>query len=150
MAKSGDPRFVSASGGNRAIEFSKMEASDDGNIYLMRWTSPAIIYAVSPGGEVVHRFTVDPGSVACRPVSMHITGGKIAVLFVNNESTLDTMKVVDLQGRALATYNETADPRKPGQRLGDAFACYMENPERFTFLSFGENNQLEIDIAEPR
>ena len=63
MALSGDQRVSSFTNpsANHAVEFSKMEAGADGNIFLMRWLTPAIFYAISPGGAVVRRFTVDPG-----------------------------------------------------------------------------------------
>jgi hypothetical protein len=52
---------------NRAVAWGQMAAAKDGNIYVTRWLSPAILYAVSPGGEVVRRITVDPGDPAtCR------------------------------------------------------------------------------------
>ena len=149
-AQSGDPRFLSASGNNRAVEFSKMQAGEDGNIYLMRWTSPAIIYVISPGGEVVRRFTVDPESAAYRPITMHTSAGRIAILFADNATGRDVIKVVDTEGHPVATYAEPAAKSGSAQPLGEAFVCYRNNPERFTFLTFGASNQLEIQTVQPR
>lgn len=149
FAATGDPRMVSASGNNRAISFTKMEAGDDGNIYLMRWTNPVIVYAISPGGSVVRRFLVDPKDSGYRPGSMHIAGNRIAVLFTTTDTKADIIKVSDLEGHPIGTYTETVN-EKTDQRIGAGFACYTNNPEQFMFLSFGENNQLGIETVEPR
>lgn len=76
-----------------------MEAGADGNIYLMRWTAPAIFYAISPGGEVVRRFTVDPGDRNYRSVTMHISGSRIATLFLQPHTKETLMKITDLEGQ---------------------------------------------------
>ena len=58
MAVVGDARVASpvVPNQNRAVNFSEIQMAADGNAYLMRWTNPAIIYAISPGGgEVVRR-----------------------------------------------------------------------------------------------
>jgi hypothetical protein len=116
----------------------------------MRWTNPAILYAVSAGGAVVRRFAVNPGNPSYRPVTMHVSGNRIAVLFVDLAKSRDIVKVVDLEGRDLAAYEESAQGKSANSQLGAAFTCYTTNPERFTFLSVGEENALEIKIAQPR
>jgi hypothetical protein len=153
MAASGDARVASPTNqwANRAVEFSRMEAASDGNIYLMRWTTPAIIYAISPGGEVVRRFTVDPGEADYKPVEMHISGNRIALLFFQPQTMETRMKIVDLEGHEIATYDEArAEGKAKFGLLGTVFACYTANPESFTFLTTGANDTLELAIAEPR
>jgi hypothetical protein len=151
-AERGDPRYQSPQNptGNRAIESTNMEVGDDGYVYLMRWTNPAIIYAVSAGGEVVRRFTVDAGDLSYRPVSMHIAGGRIAVLFLEHGTARDIFKIVDLDGHPVATYEEKIEEKSKGDRLGAAFSCYTVNPEHFVFLSTSDQNSLQVKIAEPR
>ena len=152
MAASGDPRVSSPVNpqANHAVDFSQMEAAADGNIYLMRWLTPAIFYAISPGGEVVRRFTVDPGDADLRPTEMHIAGNRIAVLFFHPQTMATRMKIVDLEGREIATYDENDDAKSEAGGLGTAFACYTANPERFAFLSTGDNQRIEFLFAEPR
>lgn len=152
MAQSADPRVSSFTNpsANHAIEFSKMQAAGDGNIYLMRWLTPAIFYAISPGGQAVRRFTVDPGDKDFQPVEMHVSGNRIAVLFFQPQSRETRMKVVDLEGREIATYDTVQiEGKSQPQPLGTAFACYTANPERFIFLGAGDDNKLEFLIAEP-
>ena len=61
------------------------------------------------------------------------------------------MQVVDLQGQEIGTYDSVKVEGEPKpEPLGVAFACYTVNPERFTFLSAGEDNNLQFLVAEPR
>lgn len=152
MAADGDARVSSPLSPriNRAISGSQVEVAADGNAYLMRWITPAIFYAISPGGETVRRFSVDPGNQSFRPVSMHISGQRIAVLFVDPQTHQKLMKVLDLEGHNLATYDEVAANAKSStDMLGGAFACYTINPERFTFLGTDDKDRVQFWIAEP-
>ncbi|MGA9390090.1 MAG: hypothetical protein WBV69_06550 [Candidatus Sulfotelmatobacter sp.] len=153
LAAAGDKRVTSPTVplANHSIEFSQAELARDGNVYLMRWTDPAIFYAISPGGEVVRRFTVDPGDSGYDPLVMHVSGSRIAVLFFQSQTTEVLLKVVDLEGHNIATYHESkADADSQPRSLGLGFACYTENPERFTFMSSGDDGQLQFLIAEAR
>lgn len=150
LADSGDKRLASprAPGTNLAISFSRTEVSQDGNLYLMRWISPAIIYAIAPTGEVVRRFTVDPGDANAHPVAMHLSGNRMAVLFLQPETWERTMKVVDLEGHEIATYKQTT--KAADATVGGAFVCYTADPQRFTFLGATSESKLQLIIAEGR
>jgi hypothetical protein len=150
MAASGDPRVISPQNpaSNHAVSWGAAETGPDGNVYLMRRLSPAIFYAVSAGGEVVRRFTVDPGKEDFMPFTMHLGGDRIAVLFHQPQTREEIIKVVDLKGREIATYDEPVTNGE--QALGLAFVCYAQNPERFTFLETAEDNKLEFLIAKPQ
>ena len=150
MAASGDPRVTSPQNpsSNHAVTQGGAEVGQDGNVYLMRRLSPAIVYAVSAGGAVVRRFTVDPGHEDFMPVIMHIAGGRMAILFREEQSRKEIIKVVDLEGHEIATYDEPVVGGR--QALGMAFACYASNPERFTFLTAMEDDRLGLLIATPQ
>lgn len=153
MAMAQDSRVMSPTvpTSNRAVSWSQIEAAKDGNLYLMRWFSPAIIYVISPGGNVVRRFTVDAGNLDFKPASMHISGKRIALLFYQPQSMEKIMKVVDLEGNELATYDELRVDGKPKLgMLGGAFACYTQQPERFTFLVTDDNHKIELKHAGAR
>jgi hypothetical protein len=125
--------------------------AEDGNAYLMRWTNPAIIYAISPGGETVRRLKIDPGDSGYRPAAMHVHKNRIAVLFNNPETHDKLMRVVDLEAHELATYAEVRANRKAqGGMIGSSFVCYEENPTRFTFFGADDDNKLQLWIVEPR
>ncbi len=155
MASSGDTRVARPGNphANLAIDNGQAETAADGNAYLMRWTNPAIFYGISPGGEVVHRFTVDPGESASdyRPAAMHVYKNRIAVLFVKMHVNEEIMKIVDLEGHEIATYDgPKPDDKAPNSMLSAAFACYTENPTRFVFLGADDKDKVQLWVAEPR
>jgi hypothetical protein len=133
---------------NRAVAWGQMRASQDGNVYILRWGSPAKIYAVSASGEVVKRFSVDPGDSSLQPRGMYLSGSRIAILFMDSSSTKKkTLSVVDNDGNSVASYdlNEGVD----GKRVVE-MGCYNMNPERFTFLGVGEKSDLQFIQAQAR
>lgn len=134
---------------NRAVEWSQAEPAKDGNIYIMRWASPADFYAVSPGGEVVKRFKLDPGADYYNPEQMHIAGNRIAVMFWHTSSDR-MMKIVDLDGQELATYEINPATDMPKSEPLGVFACYTLGPERFTFLANDKDLKLTVKQVEAR
>jgi hypothetical protein len=134
---------------NRTVEWSQAEPAKDGNIYIMRWASPADFYAVSPGGEVVKRFKVDPGADYYNPEQMHIAGNRIAVMFWHTGNDR-IMKIVDLDGQELATYEITPPTDMSKLEPIGVFACYTLGPERFTFLGNDKDLKLTVKQVEAR
>lgn len=133
---------------NPAVALGHAQSAKDGNIYVMRWLSPAVFYVVSPSGEVLRRFTVDPGRSNLMPVTMHISGNRIAVLFRDNGTREQEMKIVDLNGEEIASYDATSpDPQRP---LGAAFACYFAKTGRFSFRATDDDHRVLFRIVEPR
>jgi hypothetical protein len=149
MAAAGDPRVAPPESPylNYAVERGEAETAADGNVYLMRRLSPAIFYAISPGGSV-RRFEVSPDREDFVPESMHISGNRIAIMFWQPQTYEMIIKVVDLKGHPFAAYYEPA-PKEGEQRLGLGFACYAQNPEHFTFLETMEDNKLGFITATP-
>ncbi len=125
---------------NRTVSMGAVVGSSDGNVYLMRRTSPAIIYAVSAAGSVVRRMSVDPGDPLMLPVGMQGAEGKLAIMFWDRATKESLFKVVETHtGDVVATYR--------GKHLL-AFTCYSL-PQRFTFLTT-RKGKLAFDHAEPR
>jgi hypothetical protein len=132
---------------NMAVTHGSVESGPDGNVYLMRAISPAILYAISPTGEIVRRFTVDPGEADVVPLMpLHISGERIAVLFHNDSVGKQVIKIVSLTGQDLATYDSGTGMNSPGPTL----ACYSGSDERFTFLQTSEEGYLTLRFFEPR
>ena len=152
MAASGDTLVAPPDNakGNRAVDNGQVEIGSDWNAYVMRWTNPAIFYAISPGGEVVRRFAVDPAESVYRPAAMHVHKNRIAVLFVKKQSDDKLLKVVDLEGQEIANYDEFDINGKAQGAMSAAFACYTENPTRFVFLGANDDNKIQFWIAGPR
>lgn len=140
MAVAGDQRVSPPEnpGFNRAVQHGHAISGEDGNVYLIRILSPAIIYGISAGGAVVHRFTVDPGDPSYLPLEMHMSRDRIAVQFANPETGDQRIIVVDTSGEVIASYEE---PRVAGKtRFGLGFGCYLQNPDRFVFLGTKDSN----------
>ena len=153
MGENNDPRVIEAGrsrGSNLAISLGDFGVAGDGNAYLMRRTSPAIFYAISPGGEVIRRFTVSAGKnkASFMPLAMHVADRKLAVLFHDSQTKDQVIKVVDLEGHQLGSYE---DERVDGKlSLGLSFACFSDNPkDRFVFLGQTSDKKREFRVAEP-
>src|ERR1039458_2777477 len=150
LGAEGDPRVTRPTNpsSNSAVARGAMRLGSDGNAYLMRRLSPAIVYSISESGSVVRRFTVDPGDPGFMPSSMQTAGDRLVVLFRNAQSNRTLLKVVDLAGHDAAEYVDPMDGGRP--HLGLAFACYSNSPDRFTFLSTFDDDRLGLVTAEPR
>jgi hypothetical protein len=123
------------------LDLADAEVGSDGNLYVMRGSSPALVYVIAPSGKILQTLKVaaPPGAV---PSAFHVSGNRLAISFWNEESRSQTVAVADAQtGRKIASY---ADPAG----LGTSFACYEANEGVFTFLKLGEGNALEVIRAE--
>jgi hypothetical protein len=149
-AESGERRTTVPNdpGSNLAIDFTQMDSGDDGNIYMMRWTNPAIIYVMAPTGEIIRRFNVDPGDADLDPISMQVSENRLAVFFLQPQTGFRVLKIVNLEGEDVVKYSQSAkDAVGP---VGAAFACYSANPERFTFLGVTKDRKLRLIFADGR
>lgn len=142
LAEKGEASYASSRGygGNLAVTYGAVFPGSDGNMYVLRRTSPATIIVISPAGKVVRTFKVDSG-LGLFPARMQVAEGRLAIYFKNPgvDAPETIMKVVDLEGNPLETYQ--VDPE-----LGTAFICYV--PPQFTFLT-EKNNQRILLRAEP-
>lgn len=119
-----------------AIDLSDSVAGSDGNVYVLRRSLPAKVFAISRSGEITKTLTVN-GTV--EPENIYESNGKLAVLFGLKKGDL-AIKVIDLQSG-----NETAS-YKVEPPLGPMMFCYSGST--FNFMS-GSNGSLAIFRAEP-
>lgn len=124
------------------LDLADAEVGIDGNLYVMRGSSPAVVYVIAPSGKIMQTLKVAaplPGAV---PSAFHVSGNRLALSFWNEESQSQTVVVADAQtGRKIASYADLTG-------LGTSFACYEANDGVFTFLKLGEGNALEVIRAE--
>lgn len=149
----GDARYTDAPGqGNKTLGPSVAIAGDDGLVYLMRATSPATVYAISPAGEVVRQIEVKaPTEMGLPDFGIRVVKGKLAVKFyrsceggVNRDSCQGSIyTVVDATtGKKLADYDAPN-----GSDGGGPLACYAPDPDRF--FTFGiPPGQHRLEIVE--
>jgi hypothetical protein len=145
-----DPHVVSSIRGdnsNRAVSGGSIAIGQDGNAYLMRNLPDPVIYAISPGGEVVRQFTVKSGGSDYMPFGgLIIAGDRIAIYFHDDKAKTAMIKVVDLEGHDIATYDK---PKFDGKMRVGVMACYSRNPETLTFFGY-EKGKTFLAIAEPK
>jgi hypothetical protein len=124
------------------LDLADAEVSVDGNLYAMRNSSPALIYVISPAGQVVRTLKVNAPVAGATPGTFHVSSNRLAVSF--GKDGIQMLDVIDAQtGRWIATYFD------PGE-LGTSFACYSADDGVFTFLNLGEGNALEVIRAQAR
>jgi hypothetical protein len=134
-----DSSVVNEYGALRAVSMGQAVIGSDGNAYLLRRTSPAVIYGISPAGELVNTFTVegDPDLVAD---AMQAGEGTLAVMFRTSSIPRTLFKVVDIaSGAEVAAYTST--------NLRSPLACFAA-PHTFTFL-LNHEKRLVFVKAEP-
>ena len=126
------------------LDLADAEAGSDGNLYVMRHSSPALVYVIASSGKIMQTIKVAsplPGAV---PSGFHVSGNRLAISFWNDDKQSQTIVVADAQtGRKIASYADSTG-------LGPSFACYSANDGVFTFLRLGEGNELEVIRAEAR
>jgi hypothetical protein len=155
QATSGDSRFVPGGlpgGLNFAISRGSLKVASDGNVYLLRQLNPAVVYAISPGGEIVRRFTVDPGDSLLTVARMAIAGSRAALVFRKGGEGKNIerqfVQIVDLEGNKIVTYEESMVDGHIA--FGATLACYTQNPEQFTFLGRTKDEKIVLNVTEPR
>lgn len=123
------------------LDLADAESGSDGYLYVMRASSPAMVYVIASSGKIMQTLKVAAPAAGAVPSAFHVSGN-LAISFWNEKSQSQTVVVSDAQtGERIATY---ADP----EGLGNLFACYSANDGVFTFLKLGEGNELELIRAE--
>jgi len=144
----GDSRFAWSPGeGDRAISSGKAHVGDDGNVYLLRSTSPANVYVISPSGVVVRRLTVEPVTVGDMPLDMQLSKGRLAIGFDGwlgtRSAGTPTLVVVDaVSGERLQVFDKGIGI------FGLArVSCYRADSGTFTYLGMTDSKQIETILA---
>jgi hypothetical protein len=144
----GDARYTRAPReGNEPVRRSVAITGDDGFVYLMRATSPAIVYVISATGDVVRKIVVSaPTDTGLPEFGIRVAKNKLAIKFSRScdsapgiescEGTVYT--VVDaLTGQRLGDY-------QAGEDVAGPIACYAPDPNRFFTFSISDQHHLEI------
>jgi hypothetical protein len=125
-----------------SLDLSDSELSPDGNIYVLRRSSPALIYVISPSGSIVKTLKIKSPVPNLMPSAFHVSRNQVAVSFWDDNPKSQILVVADAQsGRAISTYSDAG-------ALGPSFACYSADDAVFTFLHLGEHNTIEVIRAE--
>ncbi len=124
------------------LDLAEAEVGNDGNLYVMRGSSPALVYVIAPIGKIIRTLKVAGPVLGSAPSGFHVSRNRLAISFWNEESQSQTVVVADAQtGQKIASYADATG-------MGTSFACYEANDGVFTFLKLGEGNTLEVIRAE--
>jgi len=130
-------------GSNLAVSLGQAAAGEDGNIYVMRRTTPAVLYGISPAGAVVRRVEVGSPDPEMMPTTLHASANRLLVMFRNENTKEQLLKVIDMgSGDLTAQYRTNS--------LGAALACYLANDNRFVFMTNTKDRKMAFNIAEAR
>jgi hypothetical protein len=126
------------------LDLADAEVGRDGYLYVMRGSSPAMVYAIASSGRIMKTIQVPTSVHGGRPSAFHVSGNRLAVSFQNEDSDRADMVVADAEtGRKIAAYGDST-----GEET--MFACYAADEGVFTFLRLGDGNTLEVIRAEAR
>lgn len=101
-------RPIGTVGGADFVSRGDVAAGSDGNVYLLHGTaSPALVYVISPAGEVVRKLRIDAGDPALLARSIKFYSGRLAIEFdrwFDFDPHQNLIKVTDLEGNSIADY----------------------------------------------
>ncbi len=103
-----DSRPIGAIGGADFVSRGDVAAGSDGNVYLMHGTaSPALVYVISPAGDVVRKLRIDAGDPDLLARSIKFYAGRLAIEFdrwFNFDGHQNVIKLTNLEGNSIADY----------------------------------------------
>ncbi|MGA8765016.1 MAG: hypothetical protein WB562_19255 [Candidatus Sulfotelmatobacter sp.] len=126
---------------NAPVAFGKASLGDDGNIYIMRSSSPVLFFVVSPAGELIRKLKVSSPIRNGGAQMFEVRKGRLAIEFLRlatgDGPPEEVYRVVNTgNGQPLFDY-------VPVRGRG-GWACY--DGDEFTFL--GAENRQEVIVRE--
>jgi hypothetical protein len=125
---------------NPGTYYGQTLLGSDGNLYVMRAVSPAIVYVLSPDGSLVRTLRIQTSTKDARPWALLMQGGELAVEFDIPDAKTDSdaiIRVVNARsGQAVVDYRTT--------RQISSVACYT----RDGFTSIGSDEDMWPTIAQ--
>lgn len=144
-AEAGEPGFRpdNMQSSNDFVTHGDVVLGSDGNAYLLRAASPALIYTVSSKGEVVRTLRVDSPTPGLLAAELKSADGLLAIGFLEHGRNTGVIQVVDFRGNSVASYAPEDSRMYPG-----LLACYT--PNRLVFVGLANGDNLRLNIAEPK
>jgi hypothetical protein len=145
----GDSRYTNRGpgSGNSAAEHAMAATGEDGNVYLVRRTSPAIVHVISSSGDVVREVVGEPQTSGDMPFQMQLAKRKLAFIFDgwtgSRSSGNSKLTVVDAGSGDRLEHFE-------GGVGGPGFfglSCYFPDSGGFRFVSMSDTKHVEITTA---
>lgn len=121
---------------NKAVDLGAAAAGPDGNVYLLRWANPAIVYAIASSGKVVRRLEIEPPLDNLMPFYMQVMQGRVVLQFSEfGISPRTAVSVHDWEtGARLKLYDVSNAPGVLG--------CYNPVTDELTLVGSGDHQML--------
>lgn len=134
-----ESRQIGSVGGADFVSRGDVTAGSDGNVYLLHGTtSPALVYVISPAGEVLRKLRIDAGDPKLLARSIKFYSGRLAIEFDQEWEFDSLIKLTDLQGNSIADY------RMRPVVGNNALHLAGYGPEGFTFVPYENDGGLYL------
>ena len=121
---------------NNFVISGEAASGSDGNVYLLRGGYPALVYVISPTGDVLRKLRIDAGNRELVANSIKSYAGRLAIGFGWLGGVHQNLiKVLDLEGNPIADYEVGSDEYS-------MLACY--DSEGFTMIPAHSENKLHL------
>jgi hypothetical protein len=140
-----DPKFVheGRDADNTSVVHGDVAMGADGNAYLLRATSPSLVYVISSKGDVIRKLHLEAPSTDLLAQQIKDVDGRLAVAFLRTHSAVGTTEIFDLNGTSLGQLD--ASDRDISSGLP---ACYESGS--FYYLHTDSENGIFLSKAEPK
>jgi hypothetical protein len=127
--------------GNNFIVHGDVAIASDGNAYLLRAASPALVYVISPLGDLLRKIQIASPEFGLAAQSIKAAQGKLAISFLGNHSNLGVIQEVDLQGNPVSSFTSSDQRTYPG-----LLGCY--GPNGFTFIGSDDQQRMHLYTSQ--
>jgi hypothetical protein len=122
-----------------SVHLGEAALGADGNLYMIRRRSPAVVYVISSQGQVLRKLALAPDDLGRPAARLAEHEGRLAVLLYQIDQPETTMVVMDSYGHEIARYDVE-------RGVGRVFACM--DKDHFTFVGF-EGKEFVLKRAKP-
>lgn len=129
-----------------AIAASAIEPSDNGRLWLMRFSPIGPVYSVTASGVIDKRIRLKPPQHSYLS-QIKVSHGKLVATFIRNKSDSNQIDRVILHVIDIATGRIEGKFWHTQSNFGSVLAC--AEPGSFTFVSTDENGKLQIIQTAP-
>lgn len=142
-ARSGDTHFVVNGTGNKAVLGGTLLAAPNGNIFVVRLTSPIQVVEVSAGGSIVNHFEVLP-PVEGLDAGLGAIAGSQGLVFGYKSSDGKNLYVhrVGFDGKNIGTYHIA--PEITARIFPGALAQWNPQSQQFAFVDYDLQNKFAL------
>jgi hypothetical protein len=136
----------------QTVDKSVAVRGDDGLVYLMRPTNPAVVYAISSAGDVLRKLAVSTPTGAGSPdFGLRVVKSRLLIQFRRECGETVTSCQGSIYVVADATTGKTIAAYQANKEVAGPIACYSPDPEHFLIFSASpDHHGLDLVAAKPK